>query len=301
MKNKKHLTLKIILGLALTAGVERFCHHQTAGFQVSKVLSYFPFDERYVISSVTDPQIDQVNHLLSQRYHFLGHGGQGYSFISADGKYVLKLFKMHHMRVPDFIQKMSTVGRVKQLQESWMAYREKKHRKIFSSCKLAYDDLKEETGLLYVHLNTTKGLHPTVRIVDRIGVEIELHIDQAPFALQKKGELAFTTFKKDLLTHNQAGLKKEIASFLRFIADRSRKGIEDTDAGLYRNYAYLEEDLIQIDIGSFRRNNLLQEPSSMRKELLKKTQQLRKSLRAQDSNTCLFIEEMIDELVLSSS
>jgi hypothetical protein len=288
----KPIILKTLVYLALTVAVERFCHRQTAGFQVHKVLSSFPFDKNYAIPSITEEQINQTNLLLDQKYYFLGFGGQGYSFLSEDGLYVLKLFKIHHMRVPNYFEKIPTFGSIKKIQEKWSNKCEKKHRKIFSSCKLAYDDFKEETGLLFLHLNKTKGLHPKISVINRIGVEVLLPLDNAVFALQKKADLSATDITK--LINEPEALKRHITAFLEHITNRCGKGIEDTDSGLSRNYGYVGKDLIQIDIGSLRKKHLLQQPYALQQELKKKTRSLRKLLKTKAPSELALIEDLIE-------
>lgn len=290
----KPIVLKTLLSLVLTVAVERFCHRQTEGFQVHKVLSSFPFDKNYAIPSITEEQIDQINLLLDQKYYFLGSGGQGYSFVSEDGLYVLKLFKIHHMRVPNYFGKIPCFGPIKIIQEKWANKCDKKHRKIFASCKLAYDDFKEETGLLFLHLNTTQGSHPKVKVINRIGVEVLLPLDNAVFALQKKADLSATDITKLLLNDPEA-LKRHITAFIQHITNRCSKGIEDTDSGLSRNYGYVGNNLIQIDIGSLRKKHLLQQSSALEQELKKKTRSLRKILRTKAPPQLELIEALIEK------
>src|SRR5271166_494426 len=130
-------TLKWLFALLLFLSVERFCHRQTEGFRLQKIASQLPYRADWA----TPPASKAIQTLLSQPYRFLGSGGQCYAFVSQDGTAVIKFFKHHHMRP-------SRLLLPKQKQQ-----RKERLENLFSSFKIANDLLKEETALLFLHLN----------------------------------------------------------------------------------------------------------------------------------------------------
>lgn len=296
MKKKLFLTLKTIVFLTLFITVERFCHHKTVGFRVHKIESHFPYDERYAVNAPTDEQKEEVQKILSQRFTFLGDGGQGYSFLSEDGEYVLKFFKLHHMRVPTLFTKLPLFGPLKKAQQDFITYREKNHEKIFGSCRIAYEKLKEETGLVYLHLNKTQDEHPTVMVVDPIGIAHPVALDKTAFALQKKAHVAFRHVKQAMLSKDEKAVKTTIDNFVSFVGKRCQKGVEDLDAGFKRNYGMIGDKLIEIDIGSFCQNDALKSAERMKEEILKKTEGLRRSLAARYPEMLPYLDKTLAEV-----
>src|SRR5258706_12163985 len=76
------------------------------------------------LSPLSAQEKENIDKILTEPFSFLGSGGQCYAFVSKDEKYVLKFFKQKANPCP-----------------------------LFNSCKIAYETLKEETGMLALHLN----------------------------------------------------------------------------------------------------------------------------------------------------
>ena len=55
----------------------------------------------------------------------------------------------------------------------------------FDSYKIAYENLKDETGLIYLHLNKTDFLKQKMIIIDKIGIYHEIDLDSMEFLIQK--------------------------------------------------------------------------------------------------------------------
>ena len=128
---------------AITACISDFCQKQTKGFALSKIAPSF--------SSELVQEIDKdVLSVLDQPFHYLGKGVQCYAFVSADDKYVLKFFRMRRLLPSPWLVKMPLLESYKQ--EKIKRKSEELFRD-FTSYKIAYEQLQEETGLVYVHLN----------------------------------------------------------------------------------------------------------------------------------------------------
>jgi len=301
MKRAPKILIKTVLSLTAFFAVERFCHEKTRGFRPGKILSHFANDPRYEISSLSEEEIQNANEILKQRFYFLGDGGQGYSFTSEDGLYVLKFFKLHHMRTSKILKQLPLFGILRSATDDFIEEREMNHNKIFSSCMIAMQDFKEETGMIFLHLNTTSYRHPIVSITDAIGVNHNIELDKAAFALQKKASVAFRDLHQAINRKDEEVVKEAISSFVSFLAKRCQKGIQDLDSGFKRNYGIVNGELIEIDVGSFTKNASLQDPKIMKKEILKKTEGLRKGLVAHYPEMILFFEQSLETAISSSS
>jgi hypothetical protein len=277
---------KIILILATLVGVERFCHYQTDGFQLYKILSDLPPRPEWETAPL-DPKE------LRQPYYYLGSGGQCYAFISQDGNSVLKFFKHHHMRPKSWLNTFSFVGGVRHI----LHERALRMAHIFGSCKISYDDFRDETGLLYLHINKTTHLNRSLRLIDRLGIAHTIDLDTTSFVLQKTAELAYPAFDRVMAQGDLEGAKRRIDSLIALILARSHKGISDRDPIIRRNFGFIGERAIEIDLGSFTKDPFLRTPSAAKKVLFYETLKFKKWLaKHHPSLLPYFQERLVDEI-----
>jgi hypothetical protein len=204
------------LALSLFIHTERFCHSQTEGFEVRKIVAQLP-------EKSSSPS--NCSHLLQGNFRLFGSGGQSYAFISEDGKTILKCFKQHHLT-------------------------EKKRRKLQESCSLAFHELKTETGLLAIHLEATEDL-PPVTLIDRLGIAHKIDTNTLSFVLQKSAAPLDQTIDACLARQDTPSAEKLIDSFVEITAARYKKGIGNRDPRFQRNCGVIDGKVIAIDIGSF--------------------------------------------------
>jgi len=220
---------KLVFAILIFIGLERFCHYQTKGFTVSRILSDLPYHSEWETPSLNQEERSSLETILDQKFIFLGSGGSFYAFVSQDQQYVIKFFKMHHFKS------------------------RKKLQRVFNSCKLAYTDLKEETEVIYIHLNKTKGLHKNIVIVDNLGIEHSIPLDSIEFAVQKKAVLAtdyISSLMKSGLTDHA---KNALASVWHLMESILKKGYDGHDMNIVTNFGFVNGKAIQIDIGPFKK------------------------------------------------
>lgn len=288
---------KLFLLCFIFYSVERFCHKQTEGFRTHKIASDLAFDPKWSIPSLTDNQLIDLKTELDQPYYFLGSGGQCYAFISEDKEYVIKFFKHHHMRPNHWADHLPAPAFLKPLQKKFLDFRLNLLDRIFSSFKLAYDHLKEETALVYLHLNKTDLFHQKLIIYDKLGIDHQIDLDKTTFALQKKASLAFPTLKMLYQNKNLEQAKRCINSLVDLIIIRSKRGIFDQDPHLKRNFAFIEDKAIEIDLGSFSFNPYLKRPNYWKKEIFFETIQLKKWTKKHCPDLFPFVESLILEKI----
>jgi hypothetical protein len=298
INTKLQTTLKVFFTIAFLIATERFCHKKTRGFRDHKVLSTFAFDSRYSIASCMEDK--ELHTLLSQPFYFLGDGGQGYSFVSEDGNYVLKFFKLHHVRVPSWLRSCN-LGPLEGIKKRFIAERDKDKERMLTSCKIAATTLQELTAAVFAHINTTDGTMPRITLYDAIGAIHSIDLNKAVFAIQRKAELAFTHLKKDIENHNEVAVKKVIDDFLTFLQKRCELGVEDRDTGLKRNFGYLDGRLMEIDMGSFVENKGLIDPHLMKDEIARKGQDLRAPLSERYPSMLPYYDQSLERVVLEAA
>ncbi len=173
--------LKWLFFIPLVYWIEKFCIHQTDGFTLLKIRSTLMANPKWEIAE-TFPQ--EISPLLSQKFLYLDSGGQCYAFASEDGKVVIKFFKHHLRRLPWLIAHIPLPSKYAALREKQKIKRLSKLDRDFTSYKIAYERLREESGLLYLHLNKTKHLNLYVTIVDKLGIAHYLDLNDLEFIVQ---------------------------------------------------------------------------------------------------------------------
>lgn len=236
----------------------------TKHFHPSKLYLPFPYRHEWK-SAMPSPEILEI---LKGPFHFLDNGSQMYVFESADKKTVLKLFRSNRSKFP-FIHALKA-----SLHEKKKADLFTKLEKTLQAYALAFHQLPERTGLLYIHLNLTKNTLPTLEIQDPLGRKWHLPLDEYRFIVQKKAEPFKETFLLALQQGDDEGIKRAIDSFLEMLKERVRKGIRNSDHNLGPNFGFIEGQVVEIDCGNFHLDETLLEPEQQKKEIRRFSSQL---------------------------
>lgn len=249
------------------------------GFTLKKILSKHPNDPRWDVSLPNEG--DAIQSYFLQPYTYLGSGNHCYAFKSEDGQYVLKFFKQKHMRTQSLLDYLPLPAKRLFYPMERIKRRTQEREESFTSYKIAYEHLQKETGVIFLHLNKTEGLLPTLSLVDQQGQVLEIPLDNMEFLLQKKATLAFKHFES-LFNHKEA-LLDAVESLLRLIATRNQKGIFDKDLQFYKNFGFSQGEALEVDVGEFK----LDEPP---RDVVEETQEV--SLQIRD-----FIQEHASHLL----
>lgn len=240
---KSIFCLFLLIGFCALVG--KAWHITKDGFNINRTV--YPL--RNGSLALQDKKVDEA---LSQAYTYLGRGHQCYAFASEDGRYVMKLPRYDRYELSFFLRACPF---------SFLdGYREKvradlKHRLqfILESFRIAFEDLREDTAVIYLHLHRTKQWETPLLIKDNIGRTYSLNLDQTAFILQEKKEIMMSAFQERLRTGDRKGAEDILDCFLALIVSRSRKGIYNKDPSFLRNFGWESGKGIQIDIGSFYR------------------------------------------------
>lgn len=289
--------LKILLAGALFFGLYHFCRNETKGFQLHRILSDLPFHPEWEVPLLNANELKSVEEILEQPFSFLGKGGSSYAFVSSDQKYVLKFFKHHHMssqhqwlekiHLPIFDGYRQEI--VKKRQDSLTS--------TFASFKIAYEYLKEETGLLYVHLNKTDLFkNKKIHLIDKLGIHHYVPIDKMEFALQKKAEMAYPRLERLLKEDKIDEAKRCIDSMFAMVLAKCEKGVEDKDPVIERNFAFIDTQAIEIDLGAFYVNPEMKDPIRMKQEVVKELVPLKYWLQNRNAPLYCYVEEKLQNI-----
>jgi len=231
------LTLRVVSIIFCISPLAPLFTNINDGFALSKITSNLPYRADWEVS----PPSAEVTEALKQNYSYLGKGAQSYAFASADGHYVLKLFKHQHLKEPFWNHALP------QQKRRASAYRKRtKLETLFNSYKIAYEELSQETGVLFAHLNTNDNLSIETTIVDMMGRRHPLDLDKTTFVLQRKA----TLITKAIQSATPAKAQQIIHRAIETTISRCKKGYIDTDPAFIQNWGVTADGtVIQIDAG----------------------------------------------------
>lgn len=220
------------------------------------------FDKTYA-KEVSGLDFTQLDSILLQPYTYLGHGKQMVAFVSEDGRYVLKLFNPMRPLKKNWYTRWKYWQRyssLKWISREWFG---KKGRleKLFRRHKIAFENLKEETGLIFVHLHPSKQVHHRICITTpKKGKEI-LDLTDTPFVIQERAVLVPQYLSQ--LSPEEG--KKAIAHLEAFFRKRTEKGLTDRIQTMENNYGFVGEKPIQIDFGRLRYEPEMEKEQELRR------------------------------------
>lgn len=243
--------------LSLPGIAKRF----TQGFRPAKMEVVFPFHPEWEV-----PLDPSVRAILEQPFSYFSKGSQSYVFESEDGNYVLKFFRFDY---PSDDVKVFT---------------------LLNACKIAYDRVREETGLIYIHLNSSPTGLPILLCKDAIGRKYRFPLDRLRFAIQKKAK----PFRAVLLAarDDPEEMRKRMDQFIDLLRARTAKHVFNTDPTLSRNFGFLEDRAIEVDFGNYR-------PASAHSqfaEVKRYTDRLRLWLSAEAPEWVAYLDQRVEEI-----
>ncbi len=290
-------TLIIFLCVFSCIGVARFCHHATQGFRLSKVRSNLIESEKIYDAESSDREF--AHKLFHQKFHYLGRGLQSFVFESEDGNYVLKLFNNRYQRKIHFFSILSHLPFIRSWALLRAEYYQGKLTKTFKSYKIAFEDMKDKTGLLYTHLERTSNLPTRATIVDRLNICHEINPNNMGFLVQKKATLVYPALKEYLSHQNIEGAKHALSSLVDLFFWKWRSGIDDNDPLIRTNYGFIGEEAIQIDVGPLSKPTTFPDIEEKRAEIEKITTSLKFWLNENAPELIPFLDQELQQQLQS--
>jgi len=243
--------------LAIALPIHYAFYHQNVrrapGFSIDKIT---PFEHAYNPDfhiPYSDTETQQVKDILKRPFSYFGSGRTCYAFLSDDGTYVLKLFKQRRMRPFSRFEKILGYGLIPHCQKK-LQQRLSNRNKLFTSFKIAHHDLKEETALIYLHLQPSNHLKQPLFLTSKDGQPFTLDADSMEFLIQKRAERTFPALTNMIETGQIEAAQNAIDSIVELITTRCQKQIDDDDNNCERNIGLLDGKAIEIDIGEFTYN-----------------------------------------------
>ncbi|HSW72458.1 MAG TPA: hypothetical protein VLG44_03505, partial [Chlamydiales bacterium] len=207
-------------------------------------------------------------------FYFLGRGQQVYAFESSDGKHVIKFLRMPKYH-PPFWTKLPLLPAGLAAKGAKVT---KRRESFWKSCQrsvlLAMSELKNETGLIFCHLEQTDDMQKFITIYDRLGVEHLIDLDRYTFILQRKMEPIAPFLLRLYKKNDREGIERTLSSFQEAISNRVNKKIRNKNRNCMRNMGLLDGKVQEFDVGELKFDPQIDSNREMRKS----TEQLKEWL-----------------------
>jgi hypothetical protein len=289
--------LKIALVIFAYTKISDYCDKKTDKFRTRRIYSNLKFNTRWVASPSSQNNEAEVKSILSQNFSYLGSGGQCWAFLSDDGDYVIKFFKHHRRTIPKPLLAFPLPKNLDHKREMHLAKKQKKLLRDFESYKLAFEVLPKETGTIYVHLNKSTYLNQSITIFDKLNIKHTINLDDVEFVLQKKAHLVHPHIRNLMKNNDLAGASQAIASIINVIHARAQKGVFDEDARIHRNFGFINNQAIIIDVGRLVLDPNQKNPQIIKQDLLKITLRFKMWLERHYPQLVPILNEEIEKTV----
>jgi hypothetical protein len=270
------LSIVSLVSVLVVVKVQQFCHKRTDGFSLNKIQSKLSYHPQWALPHPPEKDLQEIKSLLAQKFFYLAKGAQCHVFVSEDQKYVIKFFRHHHMRPPSWIALIPSTFetfRKKKENRKWG-----KLHKDFNSYHLAFTQLKEQTGLIFLHLNKSSHLKHQLTIVDKIGIEQKIDLDQMEFILQKRADLVYPAIDHWMQKNNTTSAEDALSNLVSLLHLRLKKGLFDKDPDLNTNFGFIGTQAVQIDIGRFKKATEPMTPKQEKDTIIRITDNLKQYL-----------------------
>ncbi|MFI5334291.1 MAG: hypothetical protein ACHQT8_03885 [Chlamydiales bacterium] len=275
-------------------GTYHFCNWQTAGFSITKIRSNFVAEPRWETPPLKEREMKNVKEILSQSYSYLGKGAQCYVFVSQDGGYVLKFLRISHLDAPAWLKRMPLPNFLEGWRNAKIALRKSKKEKDFASYLFAYEELQEETGLLFLHLNKSSDLKQEIQLIDKTGIAHTLDLDQMEFILQKRAKPFYEAISEMIEDKKIENAETAIRGLLELLFTRRSHGLSDKDPDLETNFGLIGSRPVQFDIGRFKKGELAKKNEPFRNEVIRITDRFKHWLQNKEPALANYLDEQIN-------
>lgn len=282
---KKILPLLVLLFVSICAG--KALHFLKDGFSPRRIHS-LPY-------AVEENFNDEAQKALQQTFRYIGRGRQCFAFASEDGKYVLKFPRTDIYKTPFWACALPVSTYRKRLE----ADHRKRETFILNSFKISYDELKEQTGLLAIHLGQSFSTGQWLTLIDAAHCKHRLPLESTSFVLQYKRPILMKAFSEALQKKDVRQAEKVLDALLTAIVERASHGILNRDRSFLRNYGFDGEKAYQIDVGSFFKNPHLPPNEAYQKSIRDSVDPVREWLSQYSPEMIPYLNQKLKEISIN--
>lgn len=253
----------VLLALICYGGIRSY-YFLTDDFRIGNIVLDREYSSEWEASTHMSPATREI---LSQDFAYLNKGAQSYAFQSEDGRYILKLFKFKHVKPSWLVKMLPDIELIKPFKERYFTRKNEKLQRMFRGYLLAFQKHREESGILYLHLNRTTHLDQRVTLYDKLGISHAIDLDTMAFVLQRRAIRTDEILQRLLSKGEVTAAKCYIKQILALYRSEYQKGIHDTDVGALRNTGIVGETPIRFDVGELTVNKGLTQKGAQIKDL----------------------------------
>lgn len=192
--------------------------------------------EKNKVTPLSQVELKRLKDVFSQTFYFLGEGQSSLAYESEDQKYILKFFKPRNDFGIDYVM------------ERLAGYR------------LADRVHKEQTGILFLHLEETNDLNIDVSILDKKINQKKIKgmtksvvpLDKVAFVLQKKANKMSLILKDSINRNDDKLVRKRLRQVFDLYEIEIDKGLVDLDPKIINNFGFIEENPVRFDVSHLR-------------------------------------------------
>ena len=287
------------LGLVVLAlyGLGRLYFHLTAGFTFANITSDFTFQPQWEVRPLLEIEQTEFARAIDQPYSYLGKGCQSYVFASQDGQYVIKFFKYQRYRLQSWLAYFPPLPAIVKYRQEKIEKKWKKLDGFVQSWKVAFENLKDETALLFVHLNKTNHFQKHLTIYDKMGQRHLVELDKMEFCIQRRARLLCDVLLDYKAHDDLSGAQQLIHRLLNLILSEYSRGLADNDHALMQNTGVAQGKPVHIDVGQFVFNEAVKQPTVFHQELFTKTYKFKLWLRINYPELGEYLETELRQII----
>lgn len=235
-------------------------------FNLRKVASTHPNDPQWEIPF--DPTAeDEVKTLLNQHFYYIGRGNHCLAFESEDKRCVLKFFRQSHLGRHTWKNFLPVSHALIPSYKNRYDVHLKRREKDFMAYKLSHLNLRNETGIFYLHLNKNTHLGTKVTLHYKNKIIKDVALDKMEFLLQKRVDVGFKKLEQLMAEGNIEEVFKLCRSVLELVKSRAEKGYSNRDIQFYKNYGFSEDRAYVIDCNYLKEETAPLSPEETKKDI----------------------------------
>lgn len=264
---KYKFSLLCLLAVLLLLSSARLYYRLTDDFRISNITYTLPFEAPWKPEKLSKTDYEELAHILDQKFTYLGKGAQSYAFASADGQYVIKFFKFKHLKPNFLIDLLPSVFPFKNYKAQTTERKKRKLITAFNGYQIAYEKNRQHAALVYIHLVPTNDLNLHLTLIDKMGWQQFVNLDEIVFIVQKKGITLRAKLHELLKEQKIEEAKQAIQSMLAMYLNEYAKGIYDHDHGIMQNTGFIGKEPFHLDSGKVLNDESMKEKSVYKEDL----------------------------------
>ena len=207
---------------------------------------------------LTKEKEEYVRNILSEPFFFLDRGKQSSAFVSKNDLYVIKFLRKKPLVIKQQYENLPNIYPFTLLKRRLAKKREDRKEALFESLVLSYTVIPDETGVIFVHLASSKPFKKTLFLLDSESNPHYLEVDNVQWFLQKKAQMIKPVLAEHMWQADEEGAKRRIDQIFDLLLQCAKKEVADLDPNLIKNdnIGFTEDRAIYIDIGKLRKKHV---------------------------------------------